>query len=191
MLLGAGQQTRTKSTSETFEVTTPEGMQRYSNEYYKYKLQKSTEHIQTLQKILATETEMNLEEVPGLLLTKKVRPKKTKSTRITSVHRSMAGSGILKKLQLVENEKEEADRRKENQAKEKDDLRRNFEWCKDACVCDGECCVKDYKQCPNCFYVMKTVCSKKGCRREDGTKPTMIILNNASMSKGKQQAVKK
>ena len=132
ILLGAEQQTLTKSTSETFEVTTPEGMRRYSNEYYKYKLQKSMEHIQTLQKILATETEMNLEEVPGLLQMKKVRPKKTKSTRITSVHGSMAGSSILEKLQLVENEKEEADRRKETQAKEKDDLRRNFEWCKDA-----------------------------------------------------------
>ena len=56
--------------------------------------------------------------------------------------------------------------------------------------CDRKCCVKDYKQCPNCFYVMKMVCSKKGCR-QDGTKPTMTLLNNASMSKGKQRAVKK
>ena len=68
---------------------TPDRMSRNSNEYLKFKLQKAEERNKLLKAQLAAENEINLDEIPGFLEPKKVRPKKKKSFKITQVHGSM------------------------------------------------------------------------------------------------------
>ena len=58
------------------ESGTPEGMRRNSNEYWKFKLQKSEERNQKLREKLNMESEIDLNAITGLLDQKKIRPKK-------------------------------------------------------------------------------------------------------------------
>ena len=176
------------SANDTVESQTPEGLRRNSNVYLKFKLQKSEDRNEILEKKLAAKNEVNLNEIPGFLEPKKVRPKKKKSVEITQVHGSLAASEILEKLEELEKAKDEAVKLKEMKAQSQIELKKKFEECKNVCVCDGECSMKDFKQCPVCFSVKKSVCSKKACMQEDGSKPVMIRVNMPSTSKAKHGA---
>ena len=91
----------------TAESGTPEGIRRNSNEYWKFKLQKSEERNQKLREKLNMESEIDLKAIPGLLDQKKIRPKKKESVKITQVRGSMSGCDILTKLEELEKKKEE------------------------------------------------------------------------------------
>ena len=176
----------------SIESDTPEGMRRGSNEYFKFKLQKSEERKEELRKQLSIEREMDLNEIPGFLESKKIRPKKKKSKKITQVHGSLSGCDILKKLEELERNKEEKIRQQDEKAQALVDLRKKFEKCKDVCVCTGaECSMKQYKQCPGCLSVQKSTCSKRACRNEDGSKQTMIRINLPTVEKSKDHSIKK
>ena len=165
------------------ESGTPEGMRRNSNEYWKFKLQKSEERNQKLREKLNMESEIDLKAIPGLLDQKKIRPKKKESVKITQVRGSMSGCDILTKLEELEKKKEEKIKQRDAKAQSLVDLRKKFDLCKDICVCtENECPMKDYKQCPVCFAVQKSACSKKACRLEDGSRPQMIRVNLPSKS---------
>ena len=111
--------------------------------------------------------------------------KKTKSRRITSVHGSLSGKGILE----VREQLEIAEQAKIQQANEKKDaktkLTEAFLACKTRCNCPDECMAQGLKQCPVCSNVMKSQCSKAHCKLVSGGKPKMII---AAGNKSKRRA---
>ena len=178
--------TPSKGTDDIVDSRTPEGMRRNCNKYLKFKLQKSEERVEMLKGQIRKENEVDLNEIPGFLEPKKIRPKKKKSMKITQVHGSLSGCDILKKLEERERAIEDANTLKQMRAHAQIDLRRKFEDCKDSCTCnEGKCSMIDFKQCPVCFSVKKSVCSKKSCLNEDGSKPVMIRVNQSSKSKSK------
>ena len=92
------------------------------------------------------ESEINLNAIRGLLEPKKIKPKKTKSVKITQLHSSLEECDILKKLEELEITKEEKIKKKYAKAQSLFNLRKKFEECKDVCVCTGgECLMEDYK----------------------------------------------
>ena len=92
----------------------------------------------------------------------------------------------MKELEERERAIEDANKLKQMRAQAQIDLRRKFEDCKDSCTCnEGKCSMIDFKQCPVCFSVKKSVCSKKSCLNEDGSKPVMIRVNQSFKSKSK------
>ena len=75
--------------------------------------------------------------------------------------------------------KEKADKKDKKKQETKDKKEKdleNFLRCREACVCGTTpCCATNLKQCPSCRNVMKSVCCKVACRKEDGSKPNMIV----------------
>ena len=64
------------------------------------------------QEIIQNRNERGLDEIPGLLTVKTVKPKeleKTKNIRITNVHGSMEAKDILSKVEEIEKEKQKED----------------------------------------------------------------------------------
>lgn len=86
---------------------------------------------------------------------------KKKSTKITNVHGSMEGQDILKKVEVLEKEKEKKKNDVEARKIAKEELRERFFKCKSKCICEGVC---EAKECPNCHSVMKSTCSKIKCQ---------------------------
>ena len=108
------------------------------------------------------ESEIKLQAIPGLLYQKKIRPKKKESVKITQVRGSMSKCKILTKLGDLEKKIEEKIKKRDAKAQSLVDVRKKFDLCKDVCVCtENECPMKDDKQCPVCFAVQKSACSKK------------------------------
>ena len=72
------------------------------------------------------------------------------------------GTTSLTKLEELEKKKEEKIKQRDAKAQSLVDLRKKFDLCKDVCVCkENECPMKYDKQCPVCFAVQKSACSKK------------------------------
>ena len=130
------------------------------------------------------EKSLNLEDIPGLLTANKVKAKdmkKTKSTRVTSIHGSMEAQNIVKQVELVEYGKKKNKIRRRRKDKKKIKKKNNF-MCKLKCVCNRICAVKGFKQCPVYQEIKKSVCSKPLCR-VDGMKPKMIYLATSTKTK--------
>ncbi|XP_066924340.1 uncharacterized protein [Clytia hemisphaerica] len=154
------------SSAET--PSTPKSMSKLAQSKYKYG---SVEYWKCMceqyQGIIKDgyEKSLKLEEIPGLLSIKKVKPKeleKTKNIRITNVHGSMEAQDILSRVEAIEKEKQKKEQQKEEKLQQKNWEKEAFFRCKKNCVCsDGECEAKGLKQCPVCFEVKRSVCSKK------------------------------
>ena len=95
------------------------------------------------------ESEINLNAIPSLLEPKKIKPKKSKSVKITQLHSPLEGCDILKKLEELEITKEEKIKKKYAKAQSLFNLRKKFVDCKDIYVCTGgECLMENYKKAP-------------------------------------------
>ena len=122
---------------------------------------------------------MPIEEIPGLLCMKKVKPKEsTKNVRLTQVHGSMLAKDILTLAESIKEEKErKAGAKKEAYLKREEKLE-SFLKCKNECICfkpGGKCGAIKLRQCPNCHDVLKSQCGKARCKDESGTKPQMLL----------------
>ena len=83
--------TPTKTTGTVPPVNSPDGVRRRSAEYWKNLYEQRTEQLET-----STSESYELENVPGLLPFKKVKPNETKRKKITDVHGSLkADSNIV------------------------------------------------------------------------------------------------
>ena len=75
--------------------------------------------------------------------------KKTKNTRVTSIHGSMEAQNIVKEVELIENGKKKKQDQKEKKKQEKDKEKEQFYKCKSKCVCAKcICAIKGFKECP-------------------------------------------
>ena len=151
-------------------ITPPVGVRKYSNKWYKAMYEES-ERL----RLSASEEQIQIEKVPGLLEVKKARPISKKVVKITQVHGSLKGQQILEKVSELESQAEEKKKVKEAAQEKRKVETEMFFRCKSACVCnESPCCASRLKQCPSCSDVLKSVCSKLKCRKQDGSKPTMI-----------------
>ena len=138
-----------------------------------------------------SEKSLQLEEIPGLLTVQRVKPKLSKkSTRVTQVHGSMTGKNVLQIVQSVKDKKEKELQEKETRKKQKDQEREDFFRCKKKCVYGNDICANiKLKECPSCHNIMRSTCSKSGCKAE-GCKPIMI-LPAAALVKTKKACAQK
>ena len=123
-----------------------------------------------------SEKSLCLEDIPGLLTIEKVKPKLSKeTTRVTKVHGSLHGQDILKLVKDIKEKKETKKLAVEKMAEEKELERQRFYKCKDQCECDeARCNAFGLKKCPSCHSILRSICSKTGCK-VDGKKPVMIL----------------
>ena len=111
-----------------------------------------------------------------------VKPKKSKNVRVTSVHGSMTAKGILNVVKEHNKKNEEKEKKKKESKERKQKATEMFLLCKEDCKCEkinGKCVAISLKQCTSCHSVLKSQCSKKACRAEDGSKPAMTKVVEA------------
>ena len=88
----------------------------------------------------------------------------------------MTGKNILATVKELKEKADKKDKKKQETKDKKEKDLENFLRCREACVCGTTpCCATNLKQCPSCRNVMKSVCCKVACRKEDGSKPNMIV----------------
>jgi len=108
--------------------------------YWKFLYEQSQNVIQE-----SYEKSMKIDEIPGLLTYRKVKPKEIlkTNTRITNVHGSMEAQDFLKKVEVIEEEKTKKEQGKiENQARKE-----SFYRCKTKCACkEDQCAAKNLKR---------------------------------------------
>ncbi|XP_065640013.1 uncharacterized protein LOC136072675 [Hydra vulgaris] len=144
---------------------------RGSANYWKSKFEQAMELIDELH-----EKSIQLEEIPGFMTTKKIKPKLTKdATRVTQVHGSMTASDVITLVESIKRKKEKEKEKKENAAKKKEEVTRLFITCKLQCYCkEIKCKAFGLKQCPTCLNIMRSICSKANCK-VNGKNPEMIL----------------
>lgn len=101
-------------------------MRRNSNEYLKFKTERTEERNDLLKVQLAVKNKVNLNEIPGFLEPKRVRPKITKSDKIANTHGLMSGWNILKELEELKKVKDGAAKLKEMKGHLQLDLRKSL-----------------------------------------------------------------
>lgn len=159
-------------------IDSPLHIRKGTLQYYKYKYEKAKKKIETLE-----ETPFDTKEVPSVFRFDKIKPNKTKSVRITSVHGSMTSKNILNVVKEHNKKNEEKEKKKKETKKKKQKETEMFLLCKNECKCEkpnGKCVAISLKQCIICNSVLKSQCSKKGCRTEDGIKPSMTKVAEAN-----------
>ena len=161
----------TAATPNKSLIVSPCNKRKGSAMYWKDKF----DQAQSLIKEMA-ERSIQLEEVPGLLTIKKVKPNLQKtSTRVTQVHGSMRAKDVAAKVKDIKEQKQRKVLAKEDAKKKKEETKEVFLRCKDKCTClKRRCLAIGLKQCPACKNVLRSVCSKANCRL-DGAKPIMIL----------------
>jgi hypothetical protein len=157
--------------STSSSVIVSPNKRRNSAQYWENKYYQAVSIIETL-----NESTINIQEVPGFMSIQKVKPKLSKSkTRVTQVHGSMKAKMVLDKLKVIDDKKIETEKSKEENTKKKEDAKQAFLRCKSQCVCgDINCLAIGLKQCPVCYDILKSVCSKSKCQN-DGKKPVMLL----------------
>ena len=117
-----------------------------------------------------------LSDISDFMTVKKVKPKLSKeSVRVTQIYGSMKAKNVIEVVKEIKDKKEKAAVQKQEAAEKKEVTRQTFLQFKIECVCKSKkCAAVGLKQCPTCFQVMKSVCSKVKCR-VDGVKPKMIL----------------
>ncbi|XP_047127882.1 uncharacterized protein LOC124808783 [Hydra vulgaris] len=141
-----------------------------SAQYWKKKFERLQELIQEL-----SEKSIQLEEIPGLLTVQKVKPKISKlTTRVTQVHGSMKGKNVLDLVKVIQDNKNQEIKDKEERRWNKEKQKEAFLRCKNECNC-GESVYHAIKlqQCSSCHNVQRSVCGKLSCK-VDGKKPMFL-----------------
>ena len=150
--------------------------------YWKAKFEKAAILVHEL-----NEKTLDLEKVPGLLTVKNVKPKMSKkSNKVTNIHGSIMGKGILELSREIEDGKKRKQAAKEDRKKNKEEQKQAFLRCKDECMCKTRTChAINLKQCSICHDILKSMCTKIACKGNDGSKPKMIQPAAAGASKTK------
>ena len=143
-----------------------------SAQYWKAKFEKAIDLVHEL-----NEQTLNLEQGPGLMTIKKVKPKMSKvSNKVTNIHGSMTGKGVLDLSKEIEEKKNRIKEASKARQEQKEGQKQAFLRCKDECLCKGRKCeANNLKQCPTCHDILLSVCSKMSCKTSAGSKPTMIL----------------
>ena len=176
-----GEQSEKEVPSTPLVAESPVGVRKGTSEYHRLKLE-------SLEKKVAEHMQFDSSDVEGLLSLPKVKPKikATEKVRITQIHGSMTAKDALSMIQKIAREKDEKKKKQEEATKKKEENRSLFYRCREVCSCQGSCKAKQLKECPKCKNVMKSQCSKAGCRSEDGTIPTMNVPLKAVQPKAKR-----
>ena len=175
--------TPTKTLGPEFAVNSPEGVRRHSAAYWR------SLYLQRTEQVSAKET-YELENVPGLLPYKKVKPNETVRRKITDVHGSLKASEVREIIRKKEEEEQQKEERKAEKGKMKEETKDKFERCEQKCVCKGSVCEAiSLRKCTVCNNIQKSQCNKKACK-VDGEAPVMIYVaarkNENSRNKRKQ-----
>jgi len=151
-------------------VMSPKHVRKNTAEYWKLKYEISQQIIRETQaKSIA------LEEIPGFLKIDQVKPKSTTTnTRVTQVHGSLEGKDVMNLVKSIKDEKNKKQEAAEERDAKKQGEKDAFFRCKEKCICgETKCFASGLKECPSCHNILKSVCSKYGCRI-NGEKPEMI-----------------
>ena len=165
----------TSMSTPTQSISSPDH-RKGSAKYWKEKFLQSQSLIKEL-----NEKSLSLEDIPGLLTIEKVKPKMSKeTTRVTQVHGSMHGQDILKLVKEIKEKKDSKKLAVEHKVKQKEDERQKIFRCKENCVCgENKCIALGLKECPSCHSILRSICSKAGCKT-NGKRPEMIIPTAAT-----------
>ena len=159
----------------------PKGKRKGSKDYFKEKAERLERELKRVRG-----SGIDLEQVPGLLAMTKVKKPKLSSEkiRVTQVFGSMEGKKVKELVQEIKQKKKDAEIRKEEKTKEKQEGKDAFIRCKTECVCKKKvCAASGFRQCPKCLNILRSVCSKVACQ-DDGKKPKMILPAAAPTSSG-------
>ena len=139
--------------------------------YWKEKFCQAQDLIREL-----NEKSIEFEEIPGLMVTKKVKPNLEKvSTRVTQMHGSMRAKDVAAIVKGIKEVKEKKATSKQDTVNKKQELKELILQCKMKCTCSQrKCLAAGLKECPVCKNVLCSVCGKASCKI-DGKKPTMIL----------------
>ena len=174
-------------TRPSLTIDSPVGLRKCSLQYYKYKYEQAKEKIEELQS-----TPFDPSAVPSVFRYDRIKPKKSKNIRITSVHGSMTAKDILSAVKENNKKNEENEKKKKDTKEMKQKESEMFILCKNQCKCeqpDGKCAAIGLKQCTVCHSVLKSQCTKKGCRTEDGNKPSMMKVSEAKKKNSMQLSI--
>lgn len=86
----------------------------------------------------------------------------------------MEGKDILSKVASLNEEKKKKEKALEDKKDKKNDEKEIFYKCKLKCSCRETCPARFLKECPNFHSILRSVCSKMACRK-DNKRPTMIL----------------
>ena len=160
-------------------VASPKDTRKGSAQYWQRKYERAQAIIWE-----ASEKSLKLEEVPGLLPIAKVKPKKSvENMRVTQICGSMEGKDVLQVVEDLKKKKDEKAQAKKAKSERKREQKGLFYKCKEICVCGKSICeAAGLKECPKCHDILRSVCSKAGCKI-DGKCPQMILPANHSATK--------
>ena len=99
-------------TQSTSTIESPLHLRKGTASYYKYKYELLKEKVETLEK-----SPYEPKDIPSVFSYNKVKPKKSKNMRITSVHGSMTAKNILNVVKENNNKIEEKEIKSEKKEK--------------------------------------------------------------------------
>ena len=164
--------TPTKEAPEP-QIESPQGVRKDSVTYWKAKYLQRTKQVEVLE---AANTNFEIENVPGLMPYKKVKPSETVRRKITDVHGSLKATNVRELIMKKEEEEQEKELKKAERIKGKEEMKEIFGRCKDKCVCERKVCMAiKLQKCSICGCVQRSKCTKKGCKVA-GISPVMIFV---------------
>lgn len=102
----------------------------------------------------------------------------------------MTAKNILESVKAIKIKKKEEQEKKNAKIAQREEQKVTFLRCKENCVCDSEKCkAAGLKQCPKCKNVLRSICSRVGCRSEDGKKPKMITIPSNKPKKSARRKI--
>ena len=157
-------------------IESPKVVRHDSKEYWKAKFDSMSKKYGEVVEAYNEKKSINIAEVPGLLKVTKVKPKITnKAVRVTQVHGSMEGQDIIAKVAEIKESKEVKEMLKEKSKEDQQNRISAFHRCKIQCSCDSQPCqAKGLRECSQCHNILRSVCSRAQCKKEDGSKPPML-----------------
>ena len=138
------------------------------------------------------ESPITPEDIPAFSKVDKFKPKKSKNFRITQVTGSLEANDVYKKRLEMEAVEETKKQTLQDKKDKKDQERKAFLRCKDACCCEGERCqAANLKQCSVCESVIKSQCTKAQCKLIESGKPKMLVAGSQTIPKDAKKTTKR
>ena len=170
-----------------WEAPSPVNVKKGSRAYFKMKYESmSKKYKETL------ESPITPEDIPAFSKVDKFKPKKIKNFRITQVTGSLEAKDVYKKRLEMEAVEETKKQTLQDKKDKKDQERKAFLRCKDACCCEGERCqAANLKQCSVCESVIKSQCTKAQCKLIASGKPKMLVAGSQTIPKDAKKTTKR
>jgi len=115
-----------KAETSSATINSPLNLRKGSAEYYKFKYEQAQEKIKQLES-----TPFDPSEVPSVFRYDRIKPKKSRNQRITSVHESMTAKHILNIVKENNKKNEEKEHKKKENKEKKQKEVEMFLLCKD------------------------------------------------------------